>query len=314
MTTDKLKQRLQKPKTKKGARLLRAREPQAVEVLKKALFLFGHNTSQVIKDVLADLHKLKWQESVKYTRKNDDVKPFEAGGEASLEHFCKKTDCGLFAVGNHTKKRPHNLLLGRMYNYHLYDMVEFGVVGFKSLGSFGCARCQLGGKPSFLFVGDKFETVPVLKLVKNILLDFFRGRVVKQLNVMGLDRAVVVMAAADDKLAFVHCQINLKKSGTQVPQMELKEIGPRMHLEVRRFREAPADLSKEAHKRLETKKKEKNVDIDTLHNKVGRVYVPRQDVDSMALTKPKGVKRKQREDREQRMGKKTRKPSAHETE
>ena len=71
-------------------------------------------------------------------------------------------------------------------------------------------------QPSFVFIGDKFDNVPALKLAKNIFLDFFRGRVVKQLNLMGLDRVIVVMAASDDDVVFVHCQIIFKKSGSKV--------------------------------------------------------------------------------------------------
>lgn len=40
---------------------------------------------------------------------------------------------------------------------------------------------------------------------------------------------------------------------------------------------------------------EKNVGSDLLEGKVGRIYMPRQEVDKMALAKPKGLKRSRRE-------------------
>lgn len=40
---------------------------------------------------------------------------------------------------------------------------------------------------------------------------------------------------------------------------------------------------------------EKNVGSDLLEGKVGRIYMPRQEVDKMALAKPKGLKRARRE-------------------
>lgn len=40
---------------------------------------------------------------------------------------------------------------------------------------------------------------------------------------------------------------------------------------------------------------EKNVGTDLLDGKVGRIYMPKQQVDSMALAKPKGLKRERRE-------------------
>ena len=40
--------------------------------------------------------------------------------------------------------------------------------------------------------------------------------------------------------------IKFKKSGTRVPRVAVKEMGPRMTLSVRRYRAAPSDLEKEA--------------------------------------------------------------------
>jgi ribosome production factor 2 len=42
-------------------------------------------------------------------------------------------DCSLFVVGTHQKKRPHNLVMGRVFNGHVLDMFEFGVEGYKSI-------------------------------------------------------------------------------------------------------------------------------------------------------------------------------------
>ena len=56
-------------------------------------------------------------DALKYTRKNAEVRPFEAGGEGALEHFSRKTDAALFALGSSSKKRPHNIVLGRFYDH-----------------------------------------------------------------------------------------------------------------------------------------------------------------------------------------------------
>ena len=79
------------------------------------------------------------RQAVKFTRKNDDLLPFEAGGEAKLEHFASKTDCGQFVLASHTKKRPHNLILGRFFDHRLYDLLEVGVVKYRAIKSFGAA-------------------------------------------------------------------------------------------------------------------------------------------------------------------------------
>jgi ribosome production factor 2 len=84
---------------------------------------------------------------VRYTRNNQEVRPFEAGGEASLERFARKADAGLFVVGSHSKKRPHNLTLGRMYDGQLYDMLEVGVSSHTPIAEFkGAAFAQAGNK------------------------------------------------------------------------------------------------------------------------------------------------------------------------
>lgn len=53
------------------------------------------------------------REALKLSRKNNDMRPFEPGGETHLEHLARKADCGMFVLDSHSKKRPHNLILGR---------------------------------------------------------------------------------------------------------------------------------------------------------------------------------------------------------
>ena len=59
-----------------------------------------------------------------------------------------QSQCGLFAIGSHSKKRPHNLTLGRIHDGHLYDAIELGVDRYKSMNSFANAGtgAQLGSK------------------------------------------------------------------------------------------------------------------------------------------------------------------------
>jgi ribosome production factor 2 len=120
-------ERLIKPKNARAKRALAKRAPKTVEVLKRALLLHSGKTSGVMKSLLCDLGAMKAGESLKLSRKNEGVRPFEGGGEASLEFLTRKADCSLFALASHSKKRPHNLVLGRTYDSHLLDMVEFGV-------------------------------------------------------------------------------------------------------------------------------------------------------------------------------------------
>ena len=65
---------------------------------------------------------------------------------------CTALGAGLFVVDSHSKKRPHNLIMGRMFNHQLYDLLELGVENFKSIKNFGTAgtSVQAGNKACLL--------------------------------------------------------------------------------------------------------------------------------------------------------------------
>eukprot|EP00271_Cylindrocystis_brebissonii_P000438 TRINITY_DN10523_c0_g2_i1.p1 TRINITY_DN10523_c0_g2~~TRINITY_DN10523_c0_g2_i1.p1 ORF type:complete len:356 (+),score=85.29 TRINITY_DN10523_c0_g2_i1:249-1316(+) len=301
--------RVVKPKTRKARRALDLRAPKLHENTKKLVLLHGTTNSAVVKGVLSDLHALKRAngKAVKLNHKNDGIRPFEAGGETSLEFLSQKTDCSLFGFASHTKKRPHNLILGRMFDYHLLDMVELGVdkhVSIKEMGPGGKYAPQLGSKPCIVFLGADFEAKPELLQLKSILLDFFRGEVVETLNLAGLDRVFICMAL-EGKVWLRHCAVRLKKSGTSVPRIELVAVGPSLDFTLRRHRVPGEELAKAAMKAPKSggeKKKVKNVSTDMLEGKIGRIYMPKQEIDQMALKKMKGLKRERRDKASARSG------------
>ncbi|GLT64376.1 hypothetical protein SLA2020_368750 [Shorea laevis] len=293
-----------KIKTPKNARVKRAlekRAPKLVETGKKTLILQGTKTSSTLNAVLSEIYHLKKGGAVRFTRKNDNIRPFESGGETSLEFFSLKTDCSLFVYGSHSKKRPDNLVIGRTYDHHIYDLVEVGVENFKSMDSFTYDKKlapRVGSKPFIAFIGEGFESVDQLKHLKEVLLDLFRGEVVENLNLAGVDRAYVCTALSSNRVLLTHCALRLKKSGTLVPRMELVEVGPSMDLVVRRHRLPNEGLRKEAMKTAkdQPKKKVKNVSKDAIEGKIGKIYIPDQKIGEMALpNKAKGVKRERRE-------------------
>lgn len=288
------------PKTHKSKRELEDRAPKLVENAKKTLILHGTKTSSVLNSVLAQIYHLKRDNAIRFTKKNDKIRPFESGGETSLEFLSLKTDCSLFVFGSHSKKRPNNLVLGRMFDHQIYDLIEVGVENFQGLETFSYDKKiapQLGSKPFFAFIGEAFESSEELKHLKEVLLDLFRGEVVEKLNLVGVDRVYVCSAVSSNTVFFQHCAIRLKKSGTTVPRIELLEIGPSMELVVRRHRLPNPSLQKEAMKTsLEPHKKPKNVIKDAVHGRLGKIYVPDQKVGHLPLTSDvKGLKRERRE-------------------
>ncbi|KAF9591564.1 hypothetical protein IFM89_004618 [Coptis chinensis] len=165
------------PKNAKAKRELDRRAPKLVENGKKTLILAA-KTSYMLNSVLTEIFHLKRGSAIKYSRKNDNIRPFENGGETSLEFFSQKTDCSLFVFGSHSKKRPDNLVLGRTYDHHIYDLVEVGVENFRSMNSYSYDKKiapKVGTKPFFAFIGEGFESVEELKHLKEVLLDLFRG-------------------------------------------------------------------------------------------------------------------------------------------
>lgn len=82
--------------------------------------------------------------------------------------------------GSHSKKRPDNLVIGRTYDHHIYDLVEVGVENFRSMESFTYDKKlapHVGSKPFIAFIGEGFENVEELKHLKEVLLDMLRGEV-----------------------------------------------------------------------------------------------------------------------------------------
>ncbi|KAB2098291.1 hypothetical protein ES319_A01G228400v1 [Gossypium barbadense] len=135
---------------------------------------------------------------------------------------------------------------------------------------------RVGSKPFIAFIGEGFENVDELKHLKEVLLYFLRGEVVENINLAGLDRVYVCTTISSNKVYLTHCALQLKKSGTVVPRMELVEVGPSMDLVVRRHRLPNEGLRKEAMKTAKDQPKKK----------VGELALP---------NKAKGVKSERRE-------------------
>ncbi len=99
------------------------REPkeEAVERVKRILFLKGKNSSQAMNDVMSDLALLSKPHCKVLSRKND-ILPFE--DPHSLEFLGPKNDCGMFTLVSHSKKRPDNLILVSIMQPCLLPLID----------------------------------------------------------------------------------------------------------------------------------------------------------------------------------------------
>lgn len=67
------------------------------------------------------------------------------------------------------------MVLGRVFDGHILDMVEFGVEEYKGCDQFKASEhINRDLKPILLFQGEPFENSDKHKRIKNLLLDFFR--------------------------------------------------------------------------------------------------------------------------------------------
>ncbi|KAH0532647.1 hypothetical protein TsFJ059_001311 [Trichoderma semiorbis] len=290
-----------KPRNARSKRALEKREPKAVENPKTCLFLRGNNCSQVVQDAMNDLFSMRQPLSKKFTKKNP-IHPFEDA--ASIEFFSEKNDASLFVFGSTQKKRPHSLTFIRTFSHKVLDMLELYLdnESYRSISQFKTKKFAIGMRPMILFAGSAFES-PVpneYTLAKSFLLDFFKGEPSDKIDVEGL-QYIVSVAAEDtagegDAKPPIHIRvyvISTKRSGQKLPRVEVEEIGPRMDLRVGRMQEADEAMLKEAMKKprgVEERTK-KNVTMDSMGDKLGRVHLGKQDLSQMQTRKMKGLKR-----------------------
>lgn len=180
---------------------------------------------------------------------------------------------------------------------------------FRTMAQFKNKKFAIGLRPMLLFAGTAFES-PVSNeytLAKSLLLDFFRGDPSDKIDVEGLQYIVSVTAedatGDGDAKPAIHLRaymIQTKRSGQKLPRVEVEEIGPRMDFRVGRVKEADESMLKEAMKKargLEERTK-KNVSMNPMGDKIGRVHLGKQDLSQLQLRKMKGLKRSRNDEEE----------------
>jgi len=121
---------------------------------------------------------------------------------------------------------------------------------------------------------------------------FFRGRVVENINLTGLDHVIVLTANGENSFHFRHFSIHFKKSGDRVPIVELVETGPSIDFIVRRNKFGDPDLRKQT---LAPKhKKKKHLRTNELKETFANVHIPKQDIVDLNKTvkRTKALKKK----------------------
>eukprot|EP00802_Teleaulax_amphioxeia_P015316 Tamp_15404.p1 GENE.Tamp_15404~~Tamp_15404.p1 ORF type:complete len:401 (+),score=67.56 Tamp_15404:35-1204(+) len=145
-----------------------------------ALFLRGASTNEKVSKVLADLHKAKQPNSLYLPSR---VEGGQMQSNAFVESMCAKTRTSMYGYVSHTKKRPNDLMLGRLFHGQVLDWFQFRVLNEGPALSASRRLPQLGGRTAFVFLGKYWQSDRYLCQFKNYLIDTFGARPGKTLDV-----------------------------------------------------------------------------------------------------------------------------------
>ncbi|KAK2857296.1 hypothetical protein FQN49_004840 [Arthroderma sp. PD_2] len=314
------------PRNARTRRLLKAKEPQLIEHPKQTLLLHGPKCPLPLHTVLKTIHSLTKPHSVLFHKKNENIHPFE--NTESLEFLAAKNECGIAIYGSSNKKRPNCITVMRIFDSKVLDMCELLLLGTQAEMEAEAAALQkdtksafqlnvgVGMKPMMLFAGTVWadETSGVFTMLKSMFLDIFKGEETDKIDVEGLQYILMISAeepnasgiaaangtaAADSSLPAIHLRwykIRTRRSGHKLPRVELEEVGPKFDFRIGRVREADEEAMKIAMKQgkrpQDMEKTKKNVSMDTIGDKIGRVHLGRQDLSDLQTRKMKGLKRR----------------------
>jgi ribosome production factor 2 len=249
---------------------MKALEPKLKEGDRLLLGLKGSHASQLGTDAMRSLFSLKKFDSCLLAKKIE-IRPFE--DVSSLEFLMQQNRCSAFLLASHTKKRPHNLVLGRAFDGHLLDQVELGVVEGGEAGAAALVERWEGagsrdGAPLFIFQGDAWSRVEELATLQSLVLDVFGGRAIEQVTLKELDHVTVVTAVEQsvggaagasqqkgpnaDWVGVIHWRsysMRLAVTGGKVPRVELCPALPSLDLCLRRVQLASTSLRSAAMKK-----------------------------------------------------------------
>lgn len=263
--------------------------------IKKQMILRGNKTSAIVQAVLQEMYWLRINHSIKVTGK-EKSRPFE--DFSSLERHSQVKEASLFIYGSHTKKRKHNLIFARMFNYQMLDMIELGIdeSTYKSSAEIAKGSYVPGSRPGLIFHGEPFDNDEDFKRIKSMFLDIFLVDDKSAINLHGVDRVIVMTATEEKKLLFRQYHVRKEVSGQKCPHISLEEIGPHIDFNFRR-REAASEelqiLAKQREKQLN--KTKKNIKKNERGERVGQIHMHRQNLEKVVklkLKKPKALRKR----------------------
>lgn len=276
-------------KTHRGKKFLDDHAPKNQENRKQSLFIKGRKVSQDLSAFYEELAKFRHGEIKRYSR-NNDILPFE--DYSDIEQFCKKNYCSLFTFFSHNKKRPMDVIFGRLFNYHMMEMYEFGVTNLitsdpKQPNHLPKAEYDSGAIPALIFQGDQWETE--FAPIRSVFMDFFVGDLKGTITEDQIQHALVftiVQQGEQSTILVRHYQVHQGKPGSD---STLTLASPSFDLVPRRSQLPDEQLMKSALEKAVVNKKKKNITRNELGEEIGRVFTGKPDVNKIHPTRFKGL-------------------------
>ena len=258
---------------------------------KHCVFMLGNKSSAKIKTTMREMAKMRDLGLNKlYLQKNNNIMPFE--DNAKLISRAKRDDAGFLCFGSHNKKRPDNIVFHRFYHDQVLDMLEIGIDEIQTMEDFkNCMTIEYGVQPMLIFQGDTFEFSETHDKFRNMMIDFFRIKHLKEINIVEAKRLIVFTSTTKEEpilmQQFESGKINEALAGSQ--KIALREIGPRIKFSMRRWKPPTSDLWKASTKKLKVKTQDekRNISKNELGQRIAKAYIQQQDLDTLALKKVK---------------------------
>lgn len=164
-----------------------------------------------------------------------DIKPFE--DVTAIEDLAREQNCPLFMFSSHNKKRPNNLIIGRLSeeDQTMKDMVEFGIDNLCSMKEIKGPKIPNNSRLCLSFDGSSFQECNDYRLFKELLCEFFQGHVRDNEKLSKVDYCVK-LSKEKESSKFECSRVIPRYKSSKLCKIEYENLGPNFDFSVRRVK------------------------------------------------------------------------------
>ena len=278
-----------KAKTHRGRVHLEQYKPKIIEGPRGIMVTRGSKTSDQVSRFL-EIFNVLFKSRTQKLNSRYDTRPFEDAG--LMLHLSDKHQCPLFLFGQSSKKHPSRIVIGRVFEREILDLLQLDILSFSGeLAALN--RIPTHQRPVFVAIGDRFETDEKFMRVRNLFHDLVRSDCAEKVHLIDSLHLVVVLTCLEDgTLVLKICEAKNKK----LTDLELK-----IEMKLTESKLAEKEAFKIACRKPKENKKPKGLEKNTLGEQIGRVRVRQQDLKTLKLKKIKKLKNEKRSDKRDAM-------------